>query len=106
MDDVTSYGPEVMTIEDLQSGTYDYAVYEFSGDLTLSESEAVVEVYQGRSLIGTYAVPTTPQAEDHWWWHVGSVDGDSGVFTLVNTVSASSPETMAPVSEPMPAKIR
>jgi len=104
VDDVTSYGPEVVTIEDLHAGTYQYAIYEYSGDLTLTESEAVVEVFQGRQLIGTYAIPTTPQAEDHWWWHVGDVDGSTGVFTLVNTVTSGAPQ--APANDPMPEKMR
>jgi hypothetical protein len=105
VDDVSSYGPEVVTIEQLFPGTYQYAVYEFSGDLTLTESEAVVEVYRGRNLIGTYPIPTTPQAGNNWWWHVGNVDGATGAFTLVNTVTAGSPQ-MAPADEPMPVKMR
>jgi hypothetical protein len=104
VDDVTSYGPEVITIEELYPGTYSYAIYEYSGDLTLTESEAVVEVYNGRQLIGTYQIPTTPQAGDNWWWHVGDVDGETGAFTLVNTVTDSSPQ-MIPFTN-MPAKIR
>jgi hypothetical protein len=106
VDDTSSYGPEVMTIEDLQSGTYNYAIFEFSGDSTLTESEAVVEVYNGRSLVGTYPIPTTPQAGDNWWWHVGNVDGDTGDFTLINTVTDSSPSAMSPSNDTMPAKIR
>lgn len=106
VDDVTSFGPEVVTIEDLHSGTYQYSIYEYSGDLTLTESEAVVQVFRGRQLVGTYPIPTTPQAGDHWWWNVGTVDGDTGAFTLVNTVTAEGPVSMAPGVEPMPEKMR
>lgn len=107
VDDTSSYGPEVVTIEALYPGTYQYAIYEYSGDQTLTESEAVVQVFRGRQLVGTYDIPTTPQAGDNWWWHVGDVDGATGNFTLVNTVTADSPAggEFSP-AEDMPAKMR
>jgi hypothetical protein len=102
VDDVTSYGPEVVTIEQLFPGTYQYAVYEWGGDQTLTESQAVVEVFRGRDRIGVYTVPTTPQAGDNWWWHVGDIDGVTGIFTPVNTLSPDPPQ--AEMAGPMPAQ--
>lgn len=104
VDDTSSFGPEVVTIEQLVAGTYTYAIYEYSGGNTLTESGAVVEVFHGRTLIGTYAIPTTPQAGDHWWWTVGTVDGATGAFTLVNTVTSGGPEGVARPAQP--AKIQ
>jgi len=99
VDDVTSYGPEVMTIVDLYPGTYIYAVNEYSGLGTITTSGAQVQVYQGRDLIGTYSVPTTP-SEDYWWWYVGTVDGATGEFTLINTIQSSPPLGAAPGNWP------
>lgn len=104
VDDTSSFGPEVVTVEQLYPGTYTYSIYEYSGNNTLSESGAVVQVFHGRELIGTYAIPTTPQAGDHWWWTVGTVDGATGAFTLVNTVTESSPQGVPRPSQP--AKIQ
>lgn len=104
VDDTSSYGPEVVTIQELYPGMYTYAIYEYSGNNTLTESEAVVQVFNGRTLIGTYTIPTTPQAGDNWWWTVGTVNGTTGAFTLVNTVAADAPEG-APARPTLPAKI-
>jgi hypothetical protein len=104
VDDTSSYGPEVVTIEALHPGTYQYSIYEYSGANTLTESQAVVQVFHGRVLIGTYEIPVTPQAGDNWWWNVGTVDGTTGAFTLVNTVTAGGPEGVSRPS--LPAKIR
>jgi hypothetical protein len=101
VDDVTSYGPEVMTIVDLYPGTYTYAVNEYYGNGTITTSGAQVQVFHGRDLIGTYSVPTTP-SEDYWWWYVGTVDGATGDFTLINTIQADPPVGSAPAS--LPAK--
>lgn len=87
VDDVSSYGPEAVTIEELYPGTYTYAIYEFSGSETLTESEAHVQVFNGRMLVDEYDIPTDVQAGDNWWWTLGTVDGDTGAWTEINVVA-------------------
>lgn len=63
VDDVDSYGPETITIEEKKFGTeYFYGVHDFSNkelsnSYQLSESGATVFVYIGQSLVKTYYVP-------------------------------------------------
>jgi hypothetical protein len=63
VDDTTSYGPETITINKKQEGQrYFYAVHDFSDSnvpntTQLSESNAKVFVYVGKTLIKTYYVP-------------------------------------------------
>jgi len=65
VDDVTSYGPETITIEDIDmySGNIMYSVHDFSNkestdSVTLSMSSASVKVYRGGQLLETFYVPT------------------------------------------------
>ncbi|MBD3332657.1 hypothetical protein GF356_07390 [candidate division GN15 bacterium] len=58
IDDISSYGPETITISQL-SDTIKYAVHNYSGSPSITTSSAIVHVYQGSSLIQTYTVPTT-----------------------------------------------
>jgi len=89
VDDTSSYGPEATTIEELFPGTYTFAVYDWSGNGLLSTSGAHVEVFNGRDRVGGYDVPAAGGDAAHWWWTVGTVDGTTGAFTLVNTLAAS-----------------
>jgi hypothetical protein len=103
VDDTSSWGPEATTIETLYPGTYTFSVYDWSGDGLLSTSSAHVEVFSGRNRVGGYDVPATGGDAPNWWWTVGTVDGATGAFTLVNTLSANSPAGMPP-HEVMPSK--
>jgi hypothetical protein len=103
VDDTSSYGPEATTIEELYPGTYTFSVYDWSGDGLLSTSGAHVEVFSGRDRVGGYDVPTTGGDAPHWWWTVGTVDGATGAFTLVNTLAPNSPAGVGH-QEPMPSK--
>ncbi len=63
VDDVDSYGPETITVEEKEFGTeYTYAVHNYTmkdapESYSLSRSSAKVFVYIGQSLIRTYYVP-------------------------------------------------
>jgi hypothetical protein len=103
VDDVSGFGPEVVTIVTLYPGTYHYAIYEYGGLGTITTSGAQVQVFDDRDLIGTYSIPTGESGEN-WWWYVGDVDGATGDFTLVNTVQAGPPTGAPPTS--MPTKTR
>ncbi len=62
VDDVSSYGPETVTIiEKVIEGTYTYAIHNYSDrqadNLNLSNSGATVRIYSGAELKATYNVP-------------------------------------------------
>lgn len=63
VDDVDSYGPETITIEQKKYGaSYVYAIHDFTDrdhpqTMNLSRSQAKVFVYVGESLVRTYYVP-------------------------------------------------
>lgn len=88
VDDVTSFGPETMTIKQRSPGTYVYAVYNWSNDAPLTASNARVQVYDNTGLIQDFPVPTSGSGI---WWHVFDMDGTSGAITPVNTLSDTSP---------------
>jgi len=78
-DDVTSYGPETVTIAVSYEGTYEYKVYHYSGSGTLATSGAIVKVYDSTGLLFTLNVP--PSLSDPLWWDVFRYDGEAGTFT-------------------------
>jgi len=82
-DDMSSYGPETITIFQLQSGTYRYMIHNYSGSPDIAGSEATVQIYSEEGLINTVTVPATGEGR---WWYVGDVDGATGNVTVVNTV--------------------
>lgn len=63
VDDVTSYGPETVTVIKVDNDIdYRYSVLDFShqtpDDTLLANSGATVNVYQGSQLVYTYSVPS------------------------------------------------
>lgn len=111
--DVTSgRGPETITISQLLSGTYVYAVYNFSGSPDISTSQARVQVFDSTGLIATFQIPSTGTGR---WWDVLRINGATGAITEVNQIVAdptpypdsascgtTSPPPSAPVDAPKP----
>lgn len=101
IDDITSFGPETITIADLQVGTYLYAVHLYSGTGTIGTSEAVVEVYKGATLLRTYAPPTdgpwdeqevpliNPYNDRRIWWKVFELTSDGADVAITDFNVAS-----------------
>lgn len=88
VDDVTSYGPETITLKPITDKPYYYFVHRFAGSGTIASSEAQVKVYKGSELIKTYNVPSNLGTADYW--NVFAlVDGE---IVVGNTIS-SSPDT-------------
>lgn len=88
-DDTTSYGPETITITDFKelSGIR-YAVHNYtdadanSDDpeaIRLANSEAVVKVYRGSSLLKTYEVPKNIKGTV---WTVFSISGNGEILDI------------------------
>lgn len=82
VDDVTSYGPETITITDLQEGEYIYLVHNYSGYPDLTVSDAVVQIYNEQGLLHTITIPQRGNGE---WWFVGSWVNDH--FVIINEIS-------------------
>lgn len=90
VDDVTSYGPEHVSIGTVFDGEYIYAVHHYSGDSTITTSGARVELYVNGILDRTFNVPDEP-AGGRRWWHVFKLDGSTGVVTVLNQISSGPP---------------
>ncbi len=99
VDDVTSFGPETLTIQDHTAGHYSYNVYDYTnGNVhlntgSLATSGAVVKVYEGSSIIYTFT-PTNTGRE--MTWHVFNIDfSAAGAMTLtpIDTYSSVNLDT-------------
>ncbi|MFH1688915.1 MAG: carboxypeptidase regulatory-like domain-containing protein [Candidatus Eisenbacteria bacterium] len=90
VDDTVSFGPETVTLLPEYDGQYVYAIHEWTGTGTLATSSAVVQIYAGNNLIRVLNVPTGTCGENYWW-HVGELNAETGVFTLINEFHATPP---------------
>jgi hypothetical protein len=78
IDDVTSYGPETVTISRQFPGTYRYSVHDYTNGWEnpssgLGRSGAQVKVYRGGSLIAEFNVPNQPGT----LWTVFELEGSA-----------------------------
>lgn len=76
IDDVSSYGPETITISRQLAGTYRYSVHNYSNRWSnpssdLAISGAQVKVYRGGTLLAEFNVPNEPGT----LWTVFELDG-------------------------------
>lgn len=69
VDDLYSFGPETITIAQLQSASI--YVNNFSQYPDIKQSEAEIKVYNGNSLIKQYDVPSSGYG---LWWYVFDID--------------------------------
>ncbi len=95
VDDVSSFGPETITISQQSSGVYRYSVHDYTNRLLesstgLSGSGATVEVYQGDELQGRFFVPQGGGT----LWTVFELS--NGQVTPVNELSYLEDETAVP----------
>ncbi len=88
VDDVTSYGPETVTIRSLETGTYTYAIHHFAGTGDFTTSSARVKVFDQTGPIRLFVAPTQGAGR---WWHVFTLDADTGTITPVNTIQSGPP---------------
>ncbi|HEY3221058.1 MAG TPA: carboxypeptidase regulatory-like domain-containing protein [Gemmatimonadales bacterium] len=92
-DDVTSYGPETITIVQQLSGVYRYSVHDYSDRFTtpstaLATSGARVDLYRGSSLITSFF----PPPQDGTLWTVFELQGEQ--VTSINTMTYESNPTI------------
>ena len=69
LDDTSGYGPETVTItlntDCMDSGYFRYSVYNFSNELSMSQSNATIRVYHGREKAQIFYVPL--EADENTW---------------------------------------
>jgi len=104
-DDVTSYGPETVTIDQFFPGIYRYSVKYFAGEGALATSGAIVKVYDINGLLHTFNVPPTvgsiPSEFDDEWV-VFSLDGNTGEITSSSGEILVPDEELTPVVSTVP----
>jgi hypothetical protein len=103
-DDVTSFGPETITVNPRVNGTYRYSVFNFSSQSAAgsqgiageipNSSRARVQLYSSSALIGEWlAPPSTPG--NTWRVFEMTAQGNSRSVTTINTyVTASGSSDM------------
>jgi uncharacterized protein YjdB len=85
VDQTEGRGPETITIVQKRTGRYVYSVDNFSGDATLAQSNARVDVYGPGGLLQSFGVPSQPGT----LWKVFEWDGTT--ITAVNTMTNGAP---------------
>jgi PKD repeat protein len=88
VDDTDGFGPETITIHRTFSGIYKYFVHKYAGTESITQSNAVVHIYDETGLIHTLHVPVTGEGD---YWEVCDIDGDTKNFTLINEIKTQSP---------------
>lgn len=84
------WGPlyvETLTFRTKYTGTYMYAVNDFNGSGNWECADAVVRLYRGGSLVGTYLARTASGSGD--WWTVFKISGTTVI--PVQTISSDFP---------------
>jgi hypothetical protein len=99
LDDVTSFGPETVTVEPRHNGVYRYSVHNYSQRNNLADapggifnSPARVQVYSSQGLVNTFTAPQPPAGAQANTWRVFEMtrNGAQISITPVNTyVSAN-----------------
>lgn len=88
VDDVTSYGPETITLTTEFGEPVYYYIHLYAGSGTLGASGAQVRVYQGDAQVAVFNVPTNLGSGRYW--NVFAIK--NGELTIRNTITGS-PET-------------
>lgn len=88
IDKMTGFGPEVVTVLELGTGTYRYSVYDYThgGSMTsngIATSRAHIAVYIGGQLKKSYDVPQGMGC----LWTLFEYNGSTGEFKDINTMS-------------------
>jgi hypothetical protein len=101
VDDVTSFGPETITVSQVSPGLYRYSVHDFtnlnsSSSNALGFSSAKVEVYRGTESLGRFFVP---QAEGTLWT---VFEYEDGTLRPINSMSYQSAPSGVPVVDAAP----
>lgn len=100
VDDLSAFGPEVITVARLMVGTYKYAVNNYSGQSSarIGASGARVELNVPGRAVELFAPPSTGETSSTNWWNLFEFDVAANCTVTVRRVSAFA--TAAPVAAP------
>ena len=73
VDDVTSFGPETITLTPNTTTPYYYYIHRYAGSGSIATSGAQIKLYRGDTLLRTFIAPTDQGTADYW-----------NVFAIVN----------------------
>jgi uncharacterized protein YfaP (DUF2135 family) len=109
VDDVTSFGPETVTVSQVSgafvAGTYNYYVHNYSGSPAFNTSSAVITVFAAGAQVAQYAVgAATGDPAQRYWSVFGFTLTASGAGASIAPVQqfVGTPPTIA--ADPMPPK--
>lgn len=89
------FGPETITIKQLNSGRYRFVVKNHSENPEITGSHAKVVIAKkdkdGSTKVNQYDIPTSGTGI---WWEVFEMDGNTGDIHPVGTISKAPPETI------------
>ncbi len=86
VDQIFGYGPETITISQIYSGTYYYSVFKYYGMTEITDSEAIVRVFDDLGIVKEYHVPASGEGD---WWNVFQIT--DGTIQDINTISEYNP---------------
>ncbi|MFC1587594.1 pre-peptidase C-terminal domain-containing protein [Planctomycetota bacterium] len=85
VDDISSFGPETITIGRLFPGTYRYSIFNYSRNPAITTSQAMVTVFDEFGLLEEFSIPTSGAG---LWWHLFEINGETGQLTVINQISS------------------
>lgn len=99
VDDVTSFGPEVVTIVRPMQGTYQYLVHNFSGTFAPGITGSPARVELTRNGVPTLFVPPVGEGANRYW-HVFDVVVDAQCQVTIVPVNTwlTSPAPLVPIA--------
>jgi len=90
-DDVTSYGPETVTIGTVFPDKYKYYVHHWAGSGSISTtSNAIVKIYNWSGYVTGFHAPQT--GEEGLWWEVFDFYGDTDEIVPIDEIRQYEPE--------------
>jgi hypothetical protein len=96
VDDVTSYGPEnvsVTTFAPGPRGRYDYAVYLYAGSVP-QDAPAVVRVFRGGATVPERTFQSSGFSYSTRWWNVFNIDPTTRQITVVDQMQSVAPASV------------
>lgn len=88
VDDITSYGPETITLIPTTTDSYYYYIHHYAGSESIATSNAQINLYNGDQLVRTFHAPTNQGTEI--FWNVFAIKNGE---LIVNNTITSSPNT-------------
>ncbi|MFL3006586.1 MAG: YfaP family protein [Candidatus Neomarinimicrobiota bacterium] len=89
LDDVDGFGPETITIKQLETGIYTYYVHQYSNDGSLDESKGTIQIFDSPNCTGqTIDAPFEGEGR---YWNVFKINGETGDILKINEIVETIP---------------